>query len=88
MYVYVIEEGAAIGSQKGHIVNIFTNKEAARHAFAAMREAVDVSWNEIKDGVSKYDHEPGVLAGFFYGPKGGNTCAHGYRLQRIWAFDK
>ncbi|MBQ7913433.1 MAG: hypothetical protein IJ308_06820 [Clostridia bacterium] len=45
-------------------------------------------FNEIKEGIADNDHEPGVLEGFWYGPKGGNTCAHGYRLQRIWAYGK
>jgi len=87
MYVYVIENGTTTGTQKGQILYIYTNEEAARKAMSALKFQA-AKFNEIKEGIADNDHEPGVLEGFWYGPKGGNTCAHGYRLQRIWAYDK
>ena len=87
MYVYIIETSAMIGTQKGHIYNVYLSEEGAVRDFNRLREAASTPNNEVIDGVSEFDNEPGVLAGFWYGPKGGNTCSHGARLQRVWAYE-
>ena len=88
MYVYVIEKGSSIGTQKGTIYNIFTNEEKARKEMARLRsERANRVGDVVTDGVDEWDKEPGILDGFWYGPAQGNRTASGYRLQKVWAWD-
>lgn len=88
MYVYVIEKGSSIGTQKGKIHNIFTNEEAARREMSRLKyEHAKSTVDVVTEGVSEFDTEPGVLEGFWFGPKSGNRTASGYRLQKVWAWD-
>lgn len=88
MYVFVIEKGSITGTQKGQIHTIHTNENAAWREFHRLREEAEKKTYEVKDGVSEFDKEPGVLAGFWFGPKGGNTTAHGCRLSKVWAWER
>ena len=88
MYVYVIEKGSSIGTQKGTIHAIFMNEEKARSEMRKLRTVrASRDGDVVTDGVSEWDKEPGILDGFWYGPKTGNTHASGYRLQKVWAYD-
>lgn len=88
MYVYVIEKGSSIGTQKGKIHNIYTNEESARREMSRLkREYAKSTGDVVTEGVSEFDTEPGVLEGFWFGPKSGNRTACGYRLQKVWAWD-
>lgn len=88
MYIYVIEKGAGIGTQKGKIHNIYTNEESARREMTRLRaDYAKSTFDVVTDGVSEFDTEPGILDGFWFGPKTGNRTASGYRLQKVWAWD-
>ncbi len=84
MNVFVIEKGSTLGTQKGEIHQIHADETAARNEMARLRaEAAKSSIDVVTDGVADWNKGPGVLDGFWFGPRNGNTGAHGYLLTRM-----